>query len=226
LGRRRILRAIGALLAVALVWLPALPARVQPLPASLVADNVTFDRATGLLVATGNVEVLYGDRVLRASRITYDQEADEVRAEGPIVLTDPAGGVLLADSAALSPDLQAGLVAGARVLIANQLQLAAFYAGDLQAKLRGADRGDIAAGAGADHQDVEIIVSHSHLVPRRRPGSSLKQKSARSAAWAPAFAGDQGKAGHLGSDCDNDQHRGCAYCRGLRVAPPDWRYAT
>ena len=42
-------------------------------------------------------------------------------------------------------------------------RLAAFGAGGLEAQLRGADRGDIAAGPGADHQHVEIVISHRHL---------------------------------------------------------------
>ncbi len=41
--------------------------------------------------------------------------------------------------------------------------LAAFGASGLEPELRGADRGDVAAGAGADHQDVEIVVSHAFL---------------------------------------------------------------
>ena len=49
----------------------------------------------------------------------------EIRAEGPLLLTDPAGGVLLADAAALTPDLEDGLISSARLLIAGQLQLAA-----------------------------------------------------------------------------------------------------
>lgn len=95
------------------------------LPASLVADSVTYDRETRRLVATGNVEVLYQGRVLRASRITYDEAKDVIRADGPVTLTDPDGGVLLAVSAELSPDLTDGLVSSARLLIDRRLQLAA-----------------------------------------------------------------------------------------------------
>ncbi len=49
-------------------------------------------------------------------------------------------------------------------------RLAALGAGGLEAKLRGADRGDVAAGAGADHQDVEIVIlSHvlSSVIPAK-----------------------------------------------------------
>ena len=105
--------------------MPAEAPHGQDLPASLIADEVTYDRETRLLTASGNVEVLYQGRVLRARRIVYDEAADEIRAEGPLVLTDPAGGVLLADAAALTPDLADGLISSARLLIAGQLQLAA-----------------------------------------------------------------------------------------------------
>ncbi|MBA3324173.1 MAG: LPS-assembly protein LptD [Rhodobacteraceae bacterium] len=100
----------------------------QAPPVALVADQVTYDRETGLLTASGNVEVLYEGRVLRASRLTYDERAEEIRAAGPLVLVDPEGGVLLADAAALTPDLADGLIEGARVLISGQLQLAAVEA--------------------------------------------------------------------------------------------------
>ena len=93
-------------------------------PASLVADSVTVDAERGTVEAVGNVEVFYEGRVLRARRITYDQETDEIRAEGPVTLTDPAGAVFVADSAALTPDLNEGLIEGARLLIDGRLQLA------------------------------------------------------------------------------------------------------
>ena len=54
---------------------------------------------------------------------------------------------------------------------------AAFGAGDLQAKLRGADGRDIAAGAGTDDEDVVVIISHGCGPPQRsissRVGSSI-----------------------------------------------------
>ena len=121
-------RGASLILALALALAPPAARAQAELPASLAADAVSYDRETGLLVASGNVEVLYQGRVLRAARITYDEAADEIRAEGPIVLTDPDGGVLLADAAALTPDMTEGLISGARLLIAGRLQLAAVEA--------------------------------------------------------------------------------------------------
>ncbi len=94
-------------------------------PAGLVADRVSYDRESEVLTAEGDVEVLYEGRVLRARRIVYDAAAGTIRATGPLVLTDPEGGVFLAETAELSPDLKEGLIAGARLLIAGRLQIAA-----------------------------------------------------------------------------------------------------
>lgn len=109
------------------------PARAQSaaaeasaaLPASLIADRVTYDRASGILVASGNVEVLYQGRVLRAQAITYDEKARQIRATGPIQLTGESEGVILAGDAVLSPDIRDGLIESAQVLIAGKLQMAA-----------------------------------------------------------------------------------------------------
>src|SRR4051794_36162902 len=38
---------------------------------------------------------------------------------------------------------------------------------------------------------IRIFLNIARLVPRRRPGSSPEQETARSAAWAPAYAGVQ-----------------------------------
>ncbi|MER2508530.1 LPS assembly protein LptD [Amaricoccus sp.] len=117
--------AFGLALAVAATGLRAQSPEADQPPASLIADEVTYDRETGLLVATGDVEVLYEGRVLKATSITYDEKADRIRAVGPIQITDPERGILLADSADLSADITDGLIESAQLLIAGQLQLAA-----------------------------------------------------------------------------------------------------
>jgi LPS-assembly protein len=106
------------------LW-PDARVRAQDLPASVLADSVNYDDTTGLLTATGNVEVLYQGRILKARQIVYDRDANQIRATGPLVLSDPATGTVLAESAALSPELTSGLIRAARLLIAGQLQIAA-----------------------------------------------------------------------------------------------------
>ena len=123
----RVIRS-GLVVALVLLWGggPAgQQAGAQPAPATLLADRVTYDDATGILTAEGDVEVLYDGRVLTATRIVYDTGADRITATGPLVLSDPEAGVLLAEDAELSADLSVGLIRGARLLVADRLQIAA-----------------------------------------------------------------------------------------------------
>ena len=108
----------------------ALAAATLPLPsaaqdaASLVADRVEI-RADNVLVAEGAVEVLSQGMRLQARRITFDSAANSLVIEGPIVMTDASGTRLLADQGELSADLQNGILTGARLVLDQQLQIAA-----------------------------------------------------------------------------------------------------
>ncbi len=101
----------------------ALPARAQD-AATLLADRVEI-RADTFLVAEGNVEVLWRGARLTARRITYDRAGDRLAIDGPITLTEGESVALFADFAELSPDLQNGLLTSARLVLEQQLQLAA-----------------------------------------------------------------------------------------------------
>ncbi len=119
---RRGLRAAAALaLALSLAW-PA-PGLAQD-AATLVADRV-FINGDNTLVAEGTVEVLYKGARLRARRIVYDQSTDRLSIEGPIALTEGTGTTMVADSALLSSDLREGVLQSARVVLNDQLQIAA-----------------------------------------------------------------------------------------------------
>lgn len=94
-------------------------------PAILVADDV-FLSGDEQLVATGNVEALFEGRRLNAREIIYDRPTERLIVKGPITLQEPDGTVLvLADSAELDRELRNGLLRGARVVMEDQLQLAA-----------------------------------------------------------------------------------------------------
>ena len=99
-------------------------AQSTPRPAVLVADQVyiTSDRT---LVAQGNVEAFQGTTRIRARSITYSQQNGSLVIEGPIVLQDGDDTVILADAAQLDAGLRDGLLTGARLILNQQLQLAA-----------------------------------------------------------------------------------------------------
>ncbi|WP_307815113.1 LPS-assembly protein LptD [Sulfitobacter mediterraneus] len=95
-----------------------------PQPAVLIADQVyiTRDRT---LVAQGNVEAFQGTTQIRASAIRYNQDTGALTLEGPIVITDGDDSVILADAGELNNRLRSGLLLSARLILNQQLQLAA-----------------------------------------------------------------------------------------------------
>ncbi|WP_210527552.1 LPS-assembly protein LptD [Rubellimicrobium arenae] len=112
---KRLLVLIALLLPVA--------ARAQD-SAVLVADEL-FVTADEDLVATGNVQAFYQGTVLSAAQVTYDRESDRLSILGPILIRDARGNILTADRADLDPRLEDGLLRGARIVLDQQLQLAA-----------------------------------------------------------------------------------------------------
>ncbi|MGB5560092.1 MAG: LPS assembly protein LptD [Paracoccaceae bacterium] len=110
-----------------LLWLLALLTLAAPAAAqnaSLLADRVEIV-GDETIIASGQVEVLYRDSRLRAQRITYDAKAGTLIIEGPIVLEEGKSTVILADMAELDADLQNGILRGARMVLDQQLQVAA-----------------------------------------------------------------------------------------------------
>ena len=111
---------------ISLLWMPVVlwaQDDAAP-PAVLVADDlfITRDR---VLVAQGNVEAFQGNTRIRAGSIRYDDQTGGLTIEGPIVLNDGEGSVILADAAELDQGLQNGLLRGARMILNQQVQLAA-----------------------------------------------------------------------------------------------------
>ena len=102
----------------------ALPALGQD-QATLVSDSLQITGDTRL-IADGNVEVFFKGRRLKASRIVFDQATDRLEITGPIVLTEESGNTLiLASQADLSADMSEGILTSARLVLNQQLQLAA-----------------------------------------------------------------------------------------------------
>jgi LPS-assembly protein len=106
-----------------ILWLLPLPLAAQDL-ATLVADRVSVS-GQSILIAEGNVEVLYRGQRLRAASITYDRDADRLAIAGPIWLTDEKGNVIQAQQADLAADLTEGVLTSARMVMDQKLQIAA-----------------------------------------------------------------------------------------------------
>ncbi|WP_179380533.1 LPS-assembly protein LptD [Jannaschia marina] len=113
-------RALALALCLALA---PLAATAQEGPATLVADRIDFNARE--LIASGNVEIFADGRILRARRVTYLRGEDRVVVEGPLTLLDGPDQILIADFASLSSDLRNSVVQGARLVLDEQLQIAA-----------------------------------------------------------------------------------------------------
>lgn len=111
----------------------ALPASTQPaptdgppeVPVNLLADEMSFDRESGMVSAYGNVEITHGERTLLADKITYNQNTDIVQAVGNITILEPSGETLFADQITITGDLKDGLVRNIGMILTDRSRLAA-----------------------------------------------------------------------------------------------------
>ncbi|SOH93662.1 LPS-assembly protein [Monaibacterium marinum] len=92
---------------------------------ALVADRISVDAETGALIAEGNVTIIRGETTLQTDRLIYNETDGTVSVPAAMTIQQGDALVLYADFAELDSGLQAGVIAGARALIDNQLQVAA-----------------------------------------------------------------------------------------------------
>ncbi len=116
---------LGALLLSALLLAASLahPVLAQD-QATLLADSMAVS-GDNLLVASGNVQISYQGQTVTAAQIRYDRGKDRLDITGPITIRDAKGNLLLADQASLSADLTEGVMTSARLVLDQQMQIAA-----------------------------------------------------------------------------------------------------
>ena len=109
---------------------PFTPSSATADAATVLADRMIL-QADNTLIASGGVVVWYQDARLVASRIIVNGDSGDLTIEGPIHLSRPGvtdtgrDAIVIADSAQLDRKLQDGIIRGARLIIARELQLAA-----------------------------------------------------------------------------------------------------
>ena len=94
-------------------------------PVAFTADHFEYDRAAGIVTASGHVEAWQNDHVLRADKVTFDRNTNVAAASGNVVLVEPDGQVLFADYAELTQGLRAGVLKNMRAILAENGKLAA-----------------------------------------------------------------------------------------------------
>ena len=74
----------------------------------LRADRLIDDAENRQIIAEGDVEARYGERLLRADRVIYDLGEKYVRAQGNVQIIDPEGTVRYADEIQVDESLENG----------------------------------------------------------------------------------------------------------------------
>jgi len=98
---------------------------IPGLPIHLSADEMSFDQETGLVKATGNVEIINGPRRLLANSITYNQKTELVTASGNIQLFEPGGEIIFGQHMKVSDDLRDAVIETIAVILADKARIAA-----------------------------------------------------------------------------------------------------
>lgn len=115
----------------------------QPAPAAakkqvdevfMQSDNLSYDNKNAIVVATGNVEVVRGERIVLADKIIYYQKQDVVKADGNVSLLQSDGSVLFADNLILEKEFKKGVVQHFRARFADNSAFAASEARRLDEK--------------------------------------------------------------------------------------------
>ncbi len=100
----------------------------QPDPATRIlfeADSVSRATETSPIVAEGNVRAFFGERYLKADRLTYDETTDIVIAEGNVSITDENRRTVFAGRVELTGDMRDGVAENFSALLEENARLAA-----------------------------------------------------------------------------------------------------
>ncbi|PIR31634.1 MAG: hypothetical protein COV36_07685 [Alphaproteobacteria bacterium CG11_big_fil_rev_8_21_14_0_20_44_7] len=87
---------------------PEKPAKKQNI--FIEADRLDYEHVEGIVTASGKVEILKGETVLFADKITYNQKTNIVEAEGNVALAGPDGNAVFVDKFTLKDDLSEGVI--------------------------------------------------------------------------------------------------------------------
>ncbi len=90
----------------------------------LYADELTHYRELGHIVASGNVEVIRGEEILRADNLTFNQREDVITASGNVSLLKPSGDIMFASYFELTSDMKDGIARNLRYLLSDNSKAA------------------------------------------------------------------------------------------------------
>ena len=91
----------------------------------ITATQMQSDSATGIVTATGKVEVVHGDNLLHADKVTYNQKTGVMSADGHVALLMPSGEVEFSDHQEITGDMKQAFAAKVGILFPDNSRVAA-----------------------------------------------------------------------------------------------------
>ena len=105
-----------------------LPAKQPKEEVFIEAANLDYDYDNNLVIAEGKVEILKGENVIFADKITYDQTSGTVTATGNVAAVGSDNLAVFSDSFVLSDDLREGVINYFRARLSDGSLMAAAQA--------------------------------------------------------------------------------------------------
>src|SRR5690606_24822535 len=79
-------------------------------PVLLEADKFRYDTEKAIVTAEGHAEVMQGEYIVLADKITYDQNSGVVKAISNVAVSEPEGNVYFADEVELKNEVKTGVI--------------------------------------------------------------------------------------------------------------------
>ncbi|MGC9271207.1 LPS-assembly protein LptD, partial [Acidiphilium sp.] len=94
-------------------------------PVTFLADRVSYDRKSGIVIATGHVEAWQNGHVLYADKVVIDRDHDTATAIGHVVMMEPSGEIAFAKRAALSNGMKDAVMHDVATMLAENGRIVA-----------------------------------------------------------------------------------------------------
>ncbi|WP_047032511.1 LPS-assembly protein LptD [Hoeflea sp. IMCC20628] len=91
----------------------------------LASDELIYNNDTGVVIATGGVQIDYGNYKLVADRVEYDQNSGRMKAIGSVEMIEPSGNRIYADNLDVTDDFADGFLNALRIETTDNTRIAA-----------------------------------------------------------------------------------------------------
>ncbi len=91
----------------------------------ITAQQMAADQNTGIITATGRVEISHNGYILHADKVTYNQNTGVMRAEGNVAVLDPEGEVEFSEEQEITGDMNQAFARSVGIIFPDNSRLAA-----------------------------------------------------------------------------------------------------